>query len=121
ERVAVKIQRPGLQKVIDADFDIISRFARQAHERVPDLRPYNLPAVLETLREGLERELDFRREARSLAIFSARNPRPGEVVAPQVHDALSSRRVLVMERIDGLRLETLEPNTDLARSVARAG
>lgn len=121
DRVAIKIQRPGLEKVIDADFDIIAWFLRQAHERIEDLRPYNLPAVLETLREGLESELDFRREARSLAVFCARNPTPEEVTAPRVYDALASRRVLVMERIDGRRLETVAPDTDLARLVARSG
>lgn len=121
ERVAVKIQRPGIQKVIDADLDILMWFARQAHERLEELRPLNLPAVLEALREALERELDFRREARSLAFFRLSNGHPEEVDAPKVYDEYSSRRVLVMEWIEGVSLDQLEPDSDLARRTARIG
>ncbi len=121
EPVAVKVQRPGIQKVIEADFDILSWFARQAHERVEDLRPLNLPVVLEALREGIEREIDFRREARSLAFFHLRNSQPDDVSAPKLHDEYSSRHVLVMEWIDGRSLTTIEPDSDMARRVARIG
>ena len=121
ERVAVKVQRPNLEKIVDADFDILSWFARQAHERIEELRPYNLPGVLDALREGLERELDFRREAKSLAYFAATNAHPEEVVAPRVHDAFCSRRVLVMEWIDGRRLEEVERDSALALKVAARG
>lgn len=121
ERVAVKIQRPGLRKVIDADFDILMWFARQAHERIEDLRPFNLPTVLDAMREGLERELDFRREARSLAFFSQRNEHPDEVTAPRVFEEFCSRRVLVMEWIDGRHIKDIAPNTDEARRLAEIG
>lgn len=121
ERVAVKVQRPGIEKVIDADLDILAWFARQAHERIEDLKPLNLPAVLDALREGIGRELDFRREARSLASFRRRNTQPDDVSAPRVYEEYSSRRVLVMERIDGRSLTELEPDSIEARRVARVG
>lgn len=119
--VAVKIQRPGLRKVIDADFDILGWFARQAHDRVDDLRPLNLPAVVDAMRDGLERELDFRREAQSLAFFGRRNAHPKEIAAPAVFEDFCSRKVLVMEWIEGRRLETIEPGTEEAKRVARIG
>ncbi len=121
ERVAVKVQRPGLDKIIDADFDILLWFARQAHERLDDLRPYDLPGVVQTLREGLEQELDFRREARNIQFFTLQNSFPEEICAPKVFEDLCSRRVLVMERIDGQRLSEIEQGSDLAKRVARIG
>ncbi len=121
ERVAVKVQRPGLEKTIDADFDILIWFARQAHERLENLRPYDLPGVVQTLREGLERELDFRREARSIQFFSLQNSFPEDICAPKVYEDLSSRRVLVMERIDGHRLTEIDPGSELAKRIARVG
>ena len=72
DHVAIKVQRPGIEKTIDADFDILMWFARQAHERIEELKPYDLPGVVDTLRKGLERELDFRFEARSMAFSNFR-------------------------------------------------
>ncbi|MDQ8201727.1 AarF/UbiB family protein [Pelagicoccus sp. SDUM812003] len=120
-RVAVKVQRPNLQKVIDADFDILSWFAKQAHDRVEDLQPLNLPDVIEALRESLERELDFRREAKSLAFFELRNAHPKEIAAPKVFSEYCTRRVLVMEWIEGRKLSDIEPNSDEAKRIARVG
>lgn len=121
ERVAVKIQRPGLRKVIDADFDLLLWFARQAHERIDDLRPLSLPTVIEALRDGLERELDFHREARSLAYFSRGNPYSEEVSAPKIFIDHCSRRVLVMEWIEGRRLESIEAGSPEAKRLSRVG
>lgn len=120
-RVAVKVQRPGMRKTIEADFEILQWFARQAHQRVDDMRPYNLPAIVEELREGLERELDFRNEARNAALFLLQNPDPEEVTAPRPNEEFSSRTVLVMECIDGQRPSSLEPGSPLAKDVARRG
>ncbi len=119
--VAVKVQRPGLEKVIDADFDILMWLAKQAHERLEEFRPYNFPAVIEALREGLERELDFRGEVRSMAFFALRNAYPEAVTAPAVYEQYSARRVLVMERIEGRSIGEIEENSEMAKRVARFG
>ncbi len=121
EWVAVKIQRPALEKVIDSDFDILMWLAKQAHERIEDLRPINLPGVIEAMRDGLERELDFRREARALSFFTRRNAYPEEVYAPKIFDELCSRRVLVMEWIDGRRLELIAPGSEEGKRLSQAG
>ncbi len=119
--VAVKIQRPGLRKIIESDFDFLRWFARQAHQRVDDLRPYNLPAVVAELRDGIEQELDFRVEARNAALFLLQTPAGADVFAPRPVDAWSSRTVLVMERIDGQKAETFGTGSAVARRVARIG
>lgn len=120
-QVAVKVQRPGLEKIIDADFDILMWLAKQAHERLEEFRAYNFPAVIEALREGLERELDFRGEARSMAFFTLRNKYPEDVTAPVAYENYSSRRVLVMERIEGRSIGEIKPNSETAKTVARVG
>ncbi len=121
EPVAVKVQRPDIRRVIEADFEILLWFTRQAHQRLDDLRPYNLPSIVEELREGLERELDFRIEARNAAFFLFQNPDPQLVFAPRPHDAFSSRTVLVMERVEGAKLDTLVPGSEAARHLASVG
>lgn len=60
--------------------------------------------VVQDLRKTLAQELDFRQEAansRALAAATARNP---SVAVPRVHDALSNRRVIVMEWVSGAKV-----------------
>ncbi len=121
ERVAVKVQRHGIRKTIEADFELLLWFAKQAHQRVEDLRPYNLPVIMEELREGLERELDFRIEARNAALFLLQNPDPAGVTAPRPYEEFSSRTVLVMEWVEGRRPTALESGSPAAREIARRG
>ena len=99
--VAVKVQKPELQRRIEIDFDFAQWFAEQLHERVAALRPFGLPGVMTEARAGVMRELDFRHEARNQQYFDTLNPHPDRVFAPRVFSELSSERVLVMERIVG--------------------
>ena len=119
--VAVKIQRPGVRKTIEADFEILQWFVKQAHQRIDELRHYNLPAILAELRDGLDRELDFRNEVRNAGLFLVQNPNPDTVTAPRPFDEFSSRTVVVMERATGRRPSDLEPGTALAKQVAQRG
>ncbi|RME71048.1 MAG: AarF/ABC1/UbiB kinase family protein [Verrucomicrobia bacterium] len=119
--VAVKVQRPGIRATIEADFEILEWFAHQAHRRVSELRPYNLPGIMNELREGLERELDFRIEARNADFFNYQNPAPEEVFAPRPYEELTSRTVLVMERVTGRKLDSFEPGSEMAVSLAQTG
>jgi ubiquinone biosynthesis protein len=120
-QVAVKVQRPGITKVIESDFELLRWFARQAHERVDQLRPYNLPAIIAELREGIERELDFRIEAHNAMLFLAQYASSGTVTAARPVEDRSSRTVLVMEWVDGVKPTSLESGSEAARSVARNG
>lgn len=119
--VAVKVQRPHIRKSIGPDFEILEWFARQAHERLTDMRPYNLPGIVDELRDGMERELDFRIEVRNTALFLIQNPSPEEIFAPVIFEDLSTRTVIVMERIDGVKLEQLTTGSPEAKQVAGRG
>jgi ubiquinone biosynthesis protein len=99
--VAVKVQKPDLQRRLETDFDLAQWLAGQLHQRVSALQPMDLPAVLAEAREGVMRELDFRHEARNQEYFNTLNERPDEVFAPKVFRDFSNDRVLVMERIVG--------------------
>jgi len=100
--VAVKVQRPHLAKTVHADLELLTWFVGQLHQRIDNLRPYDLPSVALEVRENLLRELDFRHEARNQQYFNALNPHPDRVYAPQIVAELSGERVLVMDRIIGV-------------------
>lgn len=119
--VAVKVQKPGLEKTVLADFELIAWLAAQIHQRVERLTPFNLPSVVAELRAGILRELDFRHEARNQQYFNAINPHPDQVFSPAVLDELSSSRVLVSERIHGRSLDDLAPDPEFNRRIAAHG
>jgi ubiquinone biosynthesis protein len=120
-KVAVKVQRPNIRKTIQIDLEFAAWIADQLHQRMATLRPYDLPAVMAEVREGIQRELDFATEARNQQYFNTLNPHPEQVYAPAVVDELTSGRVLVMDRVDGMPVGrgALEP--ELARRLAGYG
>ncbi len=99
--VAVKIQKPGVRKPIQTDLEILSWLAEQAHANIPSLRPFDLPTVLDELKQGLLNELDFTIEARNAATFNSLNQFPDKVFAPEVFAEYTTPRLLVCEWIDG--------------------
>lgn len=102
--VAIKVQKPDLQRRLETDFGLAHWLAAQLHERIGALRPLDLPGVLDEARVAVLREVDFRHEARNQEFFNRLNPRPEQVFAPRVFEELSSEHVLVMERIDGVSI-----------------
>ena len=119
--VAVKIQRPNIARNIQTDLAFAAWLAGQLHQRRPALQPYDLPAIVEEVRQGVERELNFQNEARNQQYFNATNPYSDRVFAPAVVDELATERVLVMERIEGAPVgrEPLPP--EQGRQLAAAG
>ncbi len=121
EEVAVKLQRPNIRKKVESDLDILRWFARQLHQRVEGLKPFDLPAILDELRTAIFKEMDFRNEARNMRFFNAENPFPDRVFAPAVREDLTTGRMLVMERVIGTRIDAVPLSPELGRQLARNG
>lgn len=119
--VAVKIQRPGLRRIVESDLALLAFFAGQLHTRIAALQPYDLPAVVAEVSAGVLRELDFNHEARNQRFFNATNPTPEHVFAPEVVEELSGECVLVMQRIVGRPVDACGLEPAAARELARAG
>ena len=119
--VAVKVQRPGIAKTIDADFELISFFANQIHGRVPALKPYDLPGVVGAIRDAIDRELDFENEVRNLKIFNATNAFPEKVFAPAILEDLSTSRVVVQTFVEGRRIDDAGLDAAKRRELALDG
>jgi len=100
ERVVVKVRRPDVAGLVDRDLDIIRRLASRLEQRTAWARTLGVVKLAEGFATALREELDFRVEAQNLAAVS---PSDG-VVIPKAYEDLSSLRVLVMERLDGVAI-----------------
>ncbi len=104
--VVLKVQRPKLPRVVQADLRVLRMLAR-IMERLPQGDMASPVGVVEDFANNLAEELDFRNEAKNLDQFNAIMTEHAftTVAAPKPHHDLSSRRALVMERFYGVRID----------------
>jgi predicted unusual protein kinase regulating ubiquinone biosynthesis (AarF/ABC1/UbiB family) len=99
--VAVKILYPDIRAVIAIDMRVL-RLAMRLFRLLVPLR--NLEVVHEALVDLLARETDYVHEAASLRKLRANFAGDVELLFPEVIDALSSREVLTMTRMHGIKV-----------------
>jgi len=103
--VAVKVQRPGIRRIIKKDLDILAALAKQIHERVEFLRIYNLPNLVEEMRKLLLNELNFEKEAKNIRLAKNNFAKDPNLYFPKTFPDYSSSQVLVMELVQGKKLK----------------
>jgi len=104
----VKVQRPGIDRIVRADLDIMARIAQLLEDHVPDWKAYNPTAVVAEFKRRMEQELDFSTEFAAAERFAHQFEGDPTIKVPRVFRDLSSRRVLTMERVDGIPATQIE-------------
>jgi predicted unusual protein kinase regulating ubiquinone biosynthesis (AarF/ABC1/UbiB family) len=110
--VVIKVQRPRIHEIVDADLRVL-RLGARAFALLPHGELANPVGVVEDFEANIRAELDFRLEADNMVEFNRIMASQGQsrVAAPRPMRDLSTRRILVMERFFGRRVDDLE-NTD---------
>jgi aarF domain-containing kinase len=101
QKVAVKIQYPGIGRSIRADFRSLGVLLLPFHLS-KDGR--YIQAQFDDLRRVIERETDYEQEAAMLRAGRALFHEDDMIAVPRVFDELSGRRVLTMEYIEGMHI-----------------
>ena len=110
--VVVKIRRPDVDTVVERDLDIVARLARTMQRSTKWGRSIGTVELARGFADALREELDFRVEARNMTAIAAAAAARGasdDVVIPSPHLDLCTRRVLVMQRLDGVPLNAARP------------
>ncbi len=102
--VILKIQRPGIGKLIAADLAILRFLAPLVERYFPEIRPLNPVQMVEEFAISIDQELDFILEATYMDRFSRIFADDPHILAPKVYWELSTPKVLVMEYIEGIPL-----------------
>lgn len=102
EEVVVKIQHAGIEEKIQADLEIMGGLAELAEKHLTPLRPLQPVATVRQFRRTLLRELDFTYERQNLEEFARHFADDDDVRFPKPFRRFSSRRLLTMERFEGL-------------------
>jgi ubiquinone biosynthesis protein len=101
DKVAVKVQRPGISQVIEGDLALLTQLARMAEARIAWAARNRVSDYVEDLAFGLRGELDFAIEARNTELVRANSADDPLVTAPRDYDELSSALVLTTARVSG--------------------
>ncbi|MFQ5736835.1 MAG: ABC1 kinase family protein [Thermodesulfobacteriota bacterium] len=108
KEVVIKVQRPGIEQTIDKDVSILGYIARLAVRYIPDSRNYDPVGMVDEFSRVIKREMDFTLEASYTARFKENFEGDDRVVVPGVLWGLTSRRVLTMERVEGIKVDSVE-------------
>ncbi len=110
--VILKVQRPGIDELVSRDLDMIRRTTRRLESQAEWARAYHVADLGSGFADALAEELDFRVEARNIAEVAAETPAGATVLIPAVHIGISTRRLLVENRFDGVSIRDAGPLMD---------
>src|SRR5438445_3520845 len=108
KRVAVKVQRPGAPRQIEADLALLYQAAKLVKERVHALDFIDAHALVDEFARQIRQELDYRLEARNAQAFHHDFAGHAHVRVPRVYWTYTRARVLTLELLQGTQLADVD-------------
>ncbi|KAF5417942.1 MAG: protein kinase UbiB [Candidatus Methanophagaceae archaeon] len=104
EEVAVKIQRPDIDKIIEADLEIMLHLATLAEKYLKETEAIDIVKLVEEFARVIRKELNFRIEAAYIERFANNFQDDTTIHVPKVYKGFSAGKVLTMEFIGGYKV-----------------
>jgi ubiquinone biosynthesis protein len=106
DRVVVKVQRPNITKIIARDLNVLNDLAARFQPTTFG-KTYDLAGIAEEFSFTLLNELDYRREGYNADRFRKNFTNESCLYIPKIYWDLTTPRVLVMERISGIKIDDI--------------
>ncbi len=107
EIVAIKVQRPGLVENIALDLYVMRGLCQWAQNTFKQIRS-NLVAITDEFATRIFEEMDYENEGRNAEKFAALYGNFEDIYVPKIYWDYTSRRVLTMEWIEGVKLTDMQ-------------
>jgi ubiquinone biosynthesis protein len=108
DRVAVKVQRPGIQKIIEVDLEIMLHLATLAERHIEEMALHRPVKIVEEFARTLEKEIDYTIEATNMERIARQFLDTPYVYIPKVFRETTTERVLTTEFIDGIKVSDID-------------
>ncbi|NPV89446.1 MAG: AarF/ABC1/UbiB kinase family protein [Firmicutes bacterium] len=108
EDAVVKVQRPDVERIIETDVEVMFDVARLLEARTAWGKHYGLVGIMEEFAHSLLGELDYGREGRNADRMAQLFAGDQRVAIPRVFWEISTRRVLVMEYVDFIKISSVD-------------
>jgi len=101
------VQRPGIEEQIRSDTDLLFYLARFLEGVIEETGIYTPTGIVTEFRNAMLLELDFENEARNIEEFARNHADRPYVVIPKLYGDLSSRTVITLQELKGVKLKTV--------------
>ncbi len=108
KQIAVKVKRPGIEKIIKVDIAVLKRIFPIALKFVDPNLGFSAKGMLEQFEESIREELDYTIESKNLKEIKNNIADRDDVIIPQVYDEMSTKNVLTMEYLAGTKVTDIE-------------
>jgi len=106
--VVIKIQRPNISNIIETDISILKVISSMMVKYIPETEFFNPEGIVEEFSKTIKRELDFNEEAKNINRFRRNFAGHPHIYIPRLYPEYVSKKMLVMERIEGVRIDDIE-------------
>ena len=108
QQVIVKVKRPGIEQVVEKDLKVLMKIIPFAMKFVdPNLR-FSIIPIMKQFVESMHEELDYTKESDNLKTIKKNMEKYDNVVIPNVHDDYSTKDILTMEYIPGIKVTDVQ-------------
>lgn len=108
QQIVVKVKRPGIEKIVEKDLKVLKTILPLALRFVdPNLR-YSAKAMLSQFIETINEEMDYTHESENLKKIKKNMENSHQVIIPSVYDNYSSKNVLTMEYLPGIKVTNVQ-------------
>jgi len=108
EAVAIKIQRPDIQKIIEVDLEIMLHLASLLERNVEEMEVLHPTKIVTEFARAMEEETDYTIEASHVEHFARQFLDDPTIYVPKVFRELTTKRILTMEYIDGIKASAMD-------------
>lgn len=108
DMIVIKVQRPGIKRQIEIDLEIMLHLASLMERYVEEIRAINPVSVVKEFGVTIRKEIDFHIECSHIKRFNANFEKNSLVVVPDVYKSLSTKKILVLQYIDGISIGNIK-------------
>jgi ubiquinone biosynthesis protein len=108
EEVIVKVQRPGIKKVIEVDLDILCHIAMLMERHVEEARIYQPSKIVDEFALSIAKEINYEIEAQHAERFARQFANKKWIYIPKIFKKTTTERVLTMEYVEGIKVSDVD-------------
>jgi len=108
QEVVVKVKRPGIEKVVEEDLKVLKKILPLALRFVDQNLRFSAEGMLEQFIETIHEEMDYTLELSNLKTIKKNIRQFENVIVPSVYDDYSTKSVLTMEYVPGIKITNIE-------------
>ncbi|WP_407463106.1 ABC1 kinase family protein [Methanobrevibacter sp.] len=112
EKVAVKVQKPNIEDIVETDLSIMKFIANESDRFNTGFKHLNLPAVIHEFDRSIHKEMDFDNELMNIRHLNDNFKYNDKIIVPVIYPDYSTEKVLTMEYVEGVKLSDVIAGDD---------